>query len=125
MGAIPALVISATAINIGARGDQGVAQRAGPIKNSTDPAACAMKYLQALLVFSDTGPKGWKVVSGIKERRFISIPNHAISQLGAVRDVIVPRTRERENKIEEIGIIKEEMFLWWGLKSQAICLPPL
>lgn len=58
MGAIPALVMSAIEMNIGERGDQGVAQRAGPIKNKTDPAAWAMKYLQALLVFSDMGPKG-------------------------------------------------------------------
>jgi len=48
------------------------------------------------------------VIKGTKDKRFISIPNQAISQLGAVREVNVPRIKVEVNKIEEMGIIKED-----------------
>lgn len=63
---------------------------------------------------------GWKEIKGMNERRFISIPIQAINQLGADRDVRVPRIKEEEKRRDEIGIIKEEKFLWWGLKSHAL-----
>lgn len=42
----------------------------------------------------------------MNERRFISIPNHTMSQLGAVREVIVPRMRDEKNRRDEMGIYK-------------------
>lgn len=114
IGAIPALVIRAITINIGDKLFQGVVQTAGARRNRIDPVAWAMKYLQAALVLSVVGPREWNVIKGTKDKRFISIPSQAISQLGAVREVIVPRIKEAENKIEEIGIIKEETGSYGG-----------
>jgi hypothetical protein len=109
IGAMPALVIKAITINIGESASQEVVQTAGASKNKIEPVACAIKYLHAALVLSVVGPSGWNVIKGTKERRFISIPSQAISQFGAVKDVSVPRINEEENKIDEIGIIKEEL----------------
>lgn len=73
-----------------------------------EPVAWARKYLHADLVLSEEGLEGWKEMRGINERRFISIPSQAISQLGADKEVKVPRIREEEKRRDEIGIIKEE-----------------
>lgn len=109
MGAIPALVIKDKIIKTGESVAQGVVHTAGARRNKTDPVACAIKYLQAALVLSVRGPSAWKVIKGINDSKFISIPSQAISQLGAEREVSVPRIREEVNKIEEIGIIKGEL----------------
>lgn len=58
---------------------------------------------------------GWYEMRGMKESRFISIPSQAINQLGAVSDVMVPRTRVDVNRIDEMGIIKEESSYGGGL----------
>lgn len=92
----------------------------GAIRNITDPVACARKYLHADLVLSVEGVIGWKEISGMNERRFISIPSQAISQLGADKDVRVPRIKVDEKRRDEMGIIKEEKILYWGLKSHAL-----
>ena len=121
MGAIPALVISARTIKTGLKLAQGVVQTVGARRNKIVPVACAMKYLQMALVLSVSGPSAWKVIKGINDSRFISIPSQAISQLGAVSEVNVPRTRDEKNKIEEMGMYKGGTSIpWWGLKPQAI-----
>lgn len=55
------------------------------------------------------GPIGWYEIKGINERRFISIPSQAMSQLGAVKEVSVPKISVVVNKRDEMGIIKEEI----------------
>lgn len=62
--------------------------------------------MHAALVLSVTGPSAWNVIKGMKDKRFISIPSQAINQLGADRDVRVPRINDEKNKIEEIGMYK-------------------
>ena len=42
----------------------------------------------------------------MNERRFISIPNQAISQFGAVREVNVPRMRVEIKRRDEMGMYK-------------------
>jgi len=79
-----------------------------------EPVAWARKYLHADLVLSVEGAIGLYEIKGIKECKFISIPSHAISQLGAVRDVIVPRISVAVNSNEEMGIIKEEVNSYNG-----------
>lgn len=58
MGAIPALVISASRRNIGLRVVHVPSQVVGPSKNKTEPVACARKYLHAAAVLSVAGPIG-------------------------------------------------------------------
>lgn len=116
IGAIPALVMSANRRNMALRLFHGPSHVVGPSRNKTDPVACARKYLHAAAVLSVAGPIGWKAIKGINESKFISIPNQAINQLGAVRDVSVPRISEVINRIDEIGIIREnELFYCGGL----------
>lgn len=110
MGAIPALVIKERTINMGESAAHEVVQTAGASKNKIEPVAWAIKYLHAALVLSVKGPRAWKVIRGIKDSKFISIPSQTISQLGAVSEVIVPRSKDEENKIDEMGIIKGEKF---------------
>lgn len=56
----------------------------------------------------------------MNDKRFISIPSHAINQLGAVREVKVPNSKVKKNRVAEIGIIKGDFVPWWGLKPQAL-----
>lgn len=56
----------------------------------------------------------------MNDKRFISIPSHAISQFGAVRDVRVPNNKVKKNRVAEMGIIKGDFVPWWGLKPQAL-----
>lgn len=50
----------------------------------------------------------------MNERRFISIPNQAINQLGAVSEVMVPKINVDVKRRDEIGIIKEEKRSYSG-----------
>ncbi len=106
MGAIPALVIRAMSKNIGLNLVQGVSQVVGPKRKRTEPVAWARKYLHAALVLLDVILVGWYEIRGMNERRFISIPNQAINQLGAVREVSVPRIRVEIKRSDEMGMYK-------------------
>lgn len=55
---MPALVIKARSKNIGPNLSQGVSHVAGPRRKSTDPVACARKYLHAAVVLSVEGFMG-------------------------------------------------------------------
>lgn len=108
IGAMPDLVMRDSPRNTGVSLWSVVVHTVGASKKSTVPVAWARKYLQAGVVLS-VGV--WvNVIRGTKDSRFISIPNQAIIQLGAVSAVAVPSTRVEKNKIEEMGIYKGGKF---------------
>ena len=115
IGAIPALVIKAIRSSMGLRLFQGVSHVVGARRNRMEPVAWARKYLHVAPVLSEETFVGWYEINGINERRFISIPSQAISQLGAVREIKVPRIRLAIKSRDEIGIIKEEISYGGGL----------
>jgi hypothetical protein len=87
----------------------------GPRRNRIEPVAWAKKYLHVAPVLSEETFVGWYEINGINESKFISIPSQAISQLGAVKEIKVPKIRLIIKSRDEMGIIKEESSYNGGL----------